>query len=338
MMKRILTALISVLLLISACSVGTFAAEEDWVEYEEVVVSLDDSYEYEEIEENHPTLSESVTVKFSADYRTIYFGKEKYSVFNDKFINDVDYYDLYNNIEYASGGTEIDNTDLDADRTGSIIYATIYYKDGTQFTAAYLKDKYRKEVENASNNRVSKYIIDFYWPEENRIIAEPQALFGSETNLYSWNVEAAVTFDVTTEISNKIIIDKGCLLIIDDEFYYIDYNEANLTYEDIANAYDEDRAYPARKITDEELIKKLSAAEDKYYTEDGGFLYDDDFTMSLGEVVIIFVFIVIPAAIFIAGIIFLIKSSKKYKKFFIFISAISLTEIILYFIIYMILQ
>ena len=119
---------------------------------------------------------------------------------------------------------------------------------------------------------------------------------------------------------------KGALITIDDDCYYVDFEEAHIESWYDFNPYDY-AELPAYEISDTELIASIQEGEDAYYSDDFGFLLDDSFTEAVSAVFLIFVFAIIPFAIFVVFLILAIRSKTVYKKMFRLIYILSAAEL-----------
>lgn len=321
-MKRILALVFSLILIISLFGFNVTATTPE-----------EEYNNYKVADDQHPTMDIMETITFSDDFCTMYFGDEKYSVFNTELlINKEYYYDrltpytLYNSVSYTPEQKEVvDDIKITANKKGNIVSCIVNYKNGTSFSVDLLLESYREEVENLTGDHSGIYIVDFEWPRLNQVYTKRAELLGSQVNIETTE-DIFVVLSETTDKS--ITIEKGTVFIVDEEFYYVDRNETGISYEDISDYTS--RSVPARKIEDEELIKKLDAAYQENLDDEGGVFYDDDFNYSMSVGLGSVIFFIFPLGIFVLGLVCMLRSKGKYKKLNLVTCILALSEILIF--------
>lgn len=270
------------------------------------------------------------SVTISEDYQKLYVDGESYSRFNASLF-EIGYIDSDRKVALSDAQKEtISNIELYTNEHETIVETNIYFKDGAYLSITFLRDDYLDTYNEIVNNQSQEYVIDFGWPQGNTVIANKTDLFGNTVTFSSDDLEWCDYFYVTiTSDDDSLNALKGSLITLDDEFYYADFEEAGIT-----NGYG---FYPAdypeltvHEITNAELLTSLEEAEAKYFADDYGFLYDDDFTETISAVFLIFVFAVIPFAIFVVFLVMAICSKAVYRKMFRLICILSGAELIIF--------
>ena len=231
---------------------------------------------------------------------------------------------------------------------GSEVYIdiVIYYKDGTSLSGLkFLNEKYLDEYNDLIENGSDTYLVDFIFPDNNFVNIPKAALFNSDNKT---TIKTDDFFDecyVYIENSSKIFrIEQGSIITYKDEFYYRDNKENGLKSEFVDGVhntiyhekstvhntiYHEKSTVSVYKITDENTINKLKEAQEKYYEDDFGFLFNEKLAESISKVLFVVIFGILPLAVLVLSIVICVRSSKKaYKKICITTSVLSVTEII----------
>lgn len=271
----------------------------------------------------------SYDVTLSEDFSELYSAGKTYSMVDaSKF--QIYHEDSQKQVVLSNSQKEtVRDVFLETAANEIFFFADIKYKNGITLSISYLDNDYMDEYSKIINGDVENYTIDFYYPEGNIIEAKKEILFdyGNSVTLTSKDIDFSDTYDVYIGKEHDLLkIVAGVILVNDDDCFYVDFEEAGLTADEWYSIYD----YPhvkAHKIKDEALLDKIYDAQDRYYRDDLGFFYDDDFTESISTALIIFVFAVIPLALFILFLILAILSKTVYKKLFTVICALSAAEL-----------
>lgn len=342
-MKKILSVILSLMLIFSCFAVTVFAENFAWDSIEEP----NDLFEEDTIEDFDVFNAKMPIGTFSDRYEKFYVDGEQYTRINATQIDmDLDYYwiveEEYNSDYYLGNSIyielsnqqnqEIKTVNLKSNKQRSLVEATLTYFDDVEMTIVYLKDSYLDEYNKVLNGETDTLVVHFTYPNNNKVIAQKNQLVG-ETVTFSRNQLADLNddFDVIAENSDgSISAVIGKLLLINDEYYYLNYAETGLEEKDVYGNIGKLANKPAHKITDEAIIKEFDDALVVYYEDDYGVLYNDSATESISIVFFIFVFAVVPLAILIFFLIKAIRGKGIYKKMYFTVVAVCLAEIIVF--------
>lgn len=274
--------------------------------------------------------AENSSVVISDDYQKLYLNGASYSRFDASKL-EIEYNTINTYIELSEAQQEtVKEVALLANEHKNIISADIFFNDGATLTVDFLRDDYLDEYNKIVNNQSEEYIIDFDWPEGNTVKAQRTALFGNRITLYGDELEFCDYYFVSTQNDDgSLTAVTGSLIIVGDEYYYVDHEENNVIIWDsfYPNALTELSAW---EITDADLIESFKEAEEKYYSEDLGFLYDDTLTESVSAIFLVCLFAIVPFIILILFLILAIRAKGFYKKLFSNICILSAAELIVF--------
>ncbi len=349
-MKKFICLIVTVLILSLGLSVTSFATGT-------VVV--------DKVQDVTPALRENAPViTFSDDFKTLYYNNHTYHQKNlasfQSYIGadwDVDpyYYEDYDDVISTDDYDIISFADyslteeqekrvksVNVSGDDIIVNLIVYYKDGTILSLDLLREDYLDEYDKLATEKFSKYEIDFEYPSENVVNVDRKYLFENEKEL----IETKDYFDymcqnvyVHTD-DGALSYQPGLLFILDDDYYYLSYEENNilpdyqysyygLFLEDYTTLY-------VHKITNEDLISQLKSAEQAYYEDDFGYLENDELANSVSYFFLILLFGVVPGVAFVVSLVFAIIKKKTYRKLLFTVCGFTLAEIIT-FIIFMVL-
>ena len=332
-MKKILSLMFAFLFIFSCFAVTAFA--EDF--------AIDDDFNI--FEAKQPTIT------FSEDYQKLYVDGEPFSRFNASTITaDFGYTVLveyeYNSQYYTGNSAYVKLTDRQKENIADILIERnqyknmyrieIYFNDGSSLTVYFLQDTCFDEYNKIISGNVNEYIVDFSYPEDNTVIAQKTDLFGETVKLNRNDLaDLYETYSVFVQSSDgSMVAYVGAVFNIGENFYYIDYKETGVDSEFL---YDTPQGMLAElsvhRITDEALLEKLNSAQESYYSDDYGILYDDDATESISTVFLIFIFAVVPAVILVISLVKAIRGKGIYKKIYGTVSALCIAELIVFVII-----
>ncbi len=216
----------------------------------------------------------------------------------------------------------IKDVTLYADGQGVVIEATIQYTSGTRMITTYLRSDCFSDYQDVMSDE-GYYEVDFGWPSNNIVTYDKSGYFGEKEKISGYILEwgdVYFVYKTNTSLSRGI----GGLIVNDDEYYYLDFKE-NQT--DSEHFYYEEKDLFGYRITDPELISRLDVAKAAYYSEDVGFLYDDNLSQSVSAVLLCVVFGLIPLGILITCLILMLRTKKTYKKIFATICILSVAEL-----------
>ena len=314
-MKKIIALVITFLLLFSCFCMATQASEMPYYE------------------ETTSPLNPNVNVSFSADYKTLFFGAQKYVSFPcENMVNDPSY-TMPNEINLTeTQSSETTDISIYSCEYGTLISAEISFTDGSCFTTTYIKENYIEELNDISNSPNTAYTVDFIFPTNNTIITTYDKLLGELTTIKNPYdiIDDYFYVEISTK-DKKLKIFVGYLILYNDEYYYYDFAANNTSYSEI-DLYDI-KSINAYKISDADTIKSFESAKKLYYDDEFGFFLDDNFSKKVAIGFIIFLFAIIPFAALIFFIILTVKSKGIYKKLSILTSAFLVAELIIFIII-----
>lgn len=276
------------------------------------------------------TLAAPSSATLTEDYQALSLNGKTYSRFN---ISDAetDYQTLDVNVELSPTQQEsISEVAFQGNENESLIYVDIAFKDGSSLTAGFVRDDFVDEYINITAGQVDKYVIDFEYPEGNILSVSKNKFYGDKVLLNSNQLEWCDYFSITAATDDvSISVYVGSLLIVEEDYYFVDFKEQNLGNRNDFYPFDysELQAY---KITDSETIERIQAAEDDYYSEDLGFLFDDELGETISAVFLIVVFGIVPGVIFLMFLFLAIRSKTVYKKMFRTIYLVSGFELIVF--------
>ena len=282
-------------------------------------------------------LADETAPTISDDYQTVYLNGETYSRFNASMI-DTNYYIGETPLALTESQQEIiANTSASTNSSKTFLQVNLNFADGATMTAYFLRDDFKEKYYELLENPSSIYVVNFRWPDDNRIdapksliMANPVTLYYDELNLCDW-------YPVIADLGDgSSTIHVGSLLISSDRYYYVDYKEIGVTN---PNSFKPDSygKLPAYEITDPTLVTQLRDGEEAFYGDSFGFLYDDDFTNTVSAIFLILIFAVVPAVILVLFLILAIRSKTIYRKLFSVICGCAGAELVIFTIVAMIL-
>lgn len=287
---------------------------------------------------------------FSEDFQIMYYdGYEYYQ--KDLRMVETGYSDAYDtgdfyiddfyglsNADYELTNTQkelVDNIYIDMFTTFSDIATTveITYKNGTCLTISYLREDYVDDYEKFLNGDFSEIEINFLWPERNVIKTNKNLLMTSKTKEIStedfWYNSMDFAVYVATD-DGALSYEIGQIVEITGTYYYLDYNENNVTiHTDFMEEKDtQNDTVILREITDEALIAEIDTAMEAFYSDDYGYLYNDELANAISYFFLILLFGVVPGIVFLVTFIFAFIKKGKYRKLLFTASFFTLAEII----------
>ncbi len=274
---------------------------------------------------------ENGVITFNEDYTELYYNQERFIMAKLNSIRFEGFDAVGFTVELTDDQkNEIDDTEFNVEFSGTVIEAVIEFKSGSTMFAYYVKESKVKDYEAIQSAEWEKGEIDFYWPEENKVSVTRGQLTTNLQEIQILEIDSWDYFDVNAVSSdNELRANKGKLLVKQDEYYYIDFAVTGITDTDGFFIYDYDKL-SVYKITDEALCEQIEAAIEKNYGDDYGFLYNDEFTTAVSDILLVIVFGIIPFGVFVVFLISAIRSKTKYKKFYRTVYISALVEIIVF--------
>ena len=323
-MKKILSITIAFMLIFSCFAVNAFAEDLDLLNAKTPIGTFSDRYEKFYAEGEQYTRIKASVIETDLNYNWIV--EEEYV--SEYYLGVGIYIELTNQQKQ-----EIKTVKLKTNKDRTLIEATFTYFDDAQMTVMYLKDAYLDEYNKVVTGQTETLTIDFMYPYSNTVEAQRQQLVGEMTTFTNSRlVDLEDDYDVVAKNSDgSMSVVVGKLLVIDDEYYYLNYKEAGFGEDDwYSGSIGKIANKPLHKITDANLLVAIDGAMQEYYNDDYGVLYDDNVTESISTVFFVFVFAVIPLAILVFFLIKAIKGKGIYKKLYLVVVAVCLAELIVF--------
>ncbi|MBR3908151.1 MAG: hypothetical protein IKJ50_00340 [Clostridia bacterium] len=311
-MKKILSIFIAVLVLLSCFSFNTFAWEE--------IGPYDEA-----------ALDPNSVITFSEDYKKLYVDDIPYSRFYSSTISITTYQGIDNETEFSNSQSDVDDTYILSSENGEMLEVELYFKDGFSLSATYLRDDYIKEFNHLTESDTEKLYIVFQladesWDREEIVVEADLNLLKGEPCEITPSFMGSEPFYVSAKSDKfEMYVDKGTLFYTGDEYCYVDYAEFGIDPEEF-DTYDYEGA--AYKVQDPALLQQIEEARAKYYEDDYGIFFDDDFTEIVAKVFITLLFAVIPFAILVLTLILGIKAKGIYKKLYFTTCILAAAELI----------
>lgn len=323
-MKKILSITIAFMLIFSCFAVNVFAEDLDMLNAKTPIGTFSDRYEKFYAEGEQYTRIKASVIETDLNYNWIV--EEEYV--SEYYLGVGIYIQLTNQQKQ-----EIKTVKLKTNKDRTLIEATFTYFDDAQMTVMYLKDAYLDEYNKVVTGQTETLTIEFVYPSYNNVEAQRQQLVGEMTTFTNSRlVDLEDDYDVVARNSDgSMSVVVGKLLVIADEYYYLNYKEAGFGEDDwYSGSIGEIANKPLNKITDTQLIAAIDGAMEEYYNDDYGVLYDDDVTESISIGFFVFVFAVVPLAILVFFLIKAIRGKGIYKKLYFAVVAVCLAEIVVF--------
>ena len=323
-MKKLLSLIISFVLIFSCFAVTVFAEDFDLLNAKTPIGTFSDRYEKFYAEGEQYTRIKASVIETDLNYNWIV--EEEYV--SEYYLGVGIYIQLTNQQKQ-----EIKTVKLKTNKDRTLIEATFTYFDDAQMTVMYLKDAYLDEYNKVVTGQTETLTIEFVYPSYNNVEAQRQQLVGEMTTFTNSRlVDLEDDYDVVAKNSDgSMSVVVGKLLVIADEYYYLNYKEAGFGEDDwYSGSIGEIANKPLHKITDTQLIAAIDGAMEEYYNDDYGVLYDDDVTESITIGFFVFVFAVVPLAILVFFLIKAIRGKGIYKKLYFAVVAVCLAEIVVF--------
>ena len=323
-MKKLLSLIISFVLVFSCFAVTVFAEDFDLLNAKTPIGTFSDRYEKFYAEGEQYTRIKASVIETDLNYNWIV--EEEYV--SEYYLGVGIYIQLTNQQKQ-----EIKTVKLKTNKDRTLIEATFTYFDDAQMTVMYLKDAYLDEYNKVVTGQTETLTIEFVYPSYNNVEAQRQQLVGEMTTFTNSRlIDLEDDYDVVAKNSDgSMSVVVGKLLVIADEYYYLNYKEAGFGEDDwYSGSIGEIANKPLHKITDTQLIAAIDGAMEEYYNDDYGVLYDDDVTESISIGFFVFVFAVVPLAILVFFLIKAIRGKDIYKKLYFAVVAVCLAEIVVF--------
>ena len=265
----------------------------------------------------------------SEDYQTIYMNGNTYHRFNASMI-DSSYYSQCMTVELSATQQEsIDDINILANESCSLLEVEIAFKDGSLLTAHFMKEDAIDSYEKIVSASDALYTVDFKYPYGNRVSGYKEFYTANPIVLDEFTLNGCNSHYVYIDIQEDTQLLVGALLTYDAHYYYVDFNEIGVKGLYNFDPYDYS-TLSAYEITDTSLLEDIKTGETAYYNDDFGFFYDDNFTEAVAKLFLIIAFAVLPAIALVLFLILAIRAKGIYKKLFAIICGCSGVELILF--------
>ena len=263
------------------------------------------------------------------NFSTLTLNGERYETFDSATLRTSEFSEFKCTFDLTDTQKEtVERIYTQVNEKGNIITAEYTFKNGSVLSTYYLHEDFFEEYDTVNSDGWNLCEIDFIYPENNILNFTKDKLLGESYNLSMAEDEIANWFDVVAVSGDKSFrVTKGILIDTDEEYYYLDFKSAGITYSDFdVENYDH---LPVYRITDPEVKEQIDKAIDEYYDDGFGFLNDDKTTKKVSDIVLVIIFLILPFAVFVLFFILALRSKTKYKKLFrtIYILALILTLI-----------
>ena len=199
------------------------------------------------------------------------------------------------------------------DADNIIAEVSLTYQDGASLLAGYVKDSQRDQLTALLEDENTKATVEFWYTEGKYPISPVKDFKGTSVTLHQQILhycDQFIVYGVSEELDIRSIL--GVVLAEGGKFYYVDAKETGY------HPYDYDlweyASLDGYEITDEALLATLEANTAEYYSDGVGMLYDDQFTEMLSIAVLVLVFGILPGALLILAVIFLIRNKGYQRK------------------------
>ena len=302
-MKKIISLIITVLLLVSCFSLIASASEID-----------------EDYYEKPCELPADKKITFSEDYKTLYVGEQPYSRFNTyNAIFETEYTVVNKIINHDETVSEVD---LLANKKGNVIDATISYTDGAQLWCSFMENSYLDEYENIIKDNVDALFVDFSSDKKQYFKIEIEKLKSKKVTLktedFYYDAEPFYVYAITSD--KNIELTRGEIYILPDKAYYESSDMSK------GNSGIDGEEWTLYEIQDKKIIEELNLKVKEYYSEwEYGTFMDEEISKNITIPFFWICFIFIPIAVMAMSIIFFVRSKTKIYKRIYFITGILAT-------------
>ncbi len=337
-MKKVLSIIIAVILIISCFAVTCFAG----IEANSSIEVDSDNMFYGDI-----YLDEKTTASIDEDFEVLTVNGKKYvpvnvsdfpmDFYTIEMKNDIDsttiigYYPMDFRLSEAQK-EKISAVSMACNDTYSVYLVDLHFKNGSTYSQSFMRESLIPEYEKLLKNE-GEYVIDYWYPEDNQVYADKATLVISETiTINTGEIDYIDFFDVHIQTSGGELVKNVGVLITnsEDKFYYADSEENGKTGDWYSNFDWSPTDIKVHEITDPVLYEQLVAAQKAYYDDDYGLLYNSASSETVGKVLLIVFFLIVPIAVLVIFTIKAIKGKGAYRMLYIAISVGALVELIIF--------
>ena len=206
-----------------------------------------------------------------------------------------------------------------------VIRLEIHRNDGVTLEMTYIQEEFYEDYMALLEQE--EYTVRFVYPRNNDSITEKSLLCGEETTLYRDQLREMKTFFSVYAVSGEFMqLEKGWLLVIEGEYYFVDKAESGL--EESHNIRQEPKI-AAYKVTDPDLCARFDEAMALYYGDGLGVLENPEVTDRISAVFMIIMFGFLPFAVLVTFTVFAIVTKKRvYRTLYIIVGSCALLVLI----------
>jgi hypothetical protein len=269
---------------------------------------------------------ESVT--FSPNEESLTYRGDTYLRLDEIFLFEVSYSELDAEVELSAHQAElIDRVTLETNLHENIIYARIYYADGTITAAEYLAEEYYDFYLDVVEEDLDYYYVDFEIPSGNIVEVDVTKNLGESITLTGYDIMDCTSYLVYSSSEDGLLnAITGAVIDFGFDYYYVNFNDMKVL---IRQSFDptQQSALTMKEIVDKEVLEQVKSGIRTYnaYIDDYGYhdVYDYDYEYQAETAYSVFsiiflsiIFGLIPLAVFIVFLILAIRAKGTYRKIF----------------------
>lgn len=246
------------------------------------------------------------------------------------------------NISYASSSTsvqvpkslqsQIKSATMYSTSNGWVISVTVNYNNGATMQLTFARDDILPELQQICHSDEVVCYVDFWWENTGSVEAAIKQFKGKPATLSISDVSRSDYYDVIYKYSAlDTWVYRGFVCERNSKFYYVDYQENNIS--DPVGFYPGagPEQYKAYEITDPWLVAQIQSAVDAEFSG------SSELGQNLSAGLLTFLFAVIPAAILIFSIICFIRTKNYYRITWGITGGLCIAELIVFIILSLIL-
>lgn len=306
-MKKLFCMFLAAMLLCGlTLSVSATEETHDWADFE-----IDAGNAMPFLSEDFTTL----TIDGETYHRMDISYFENYTLENELFIALTDDQQL-----------QVKNATLATDSKKIIASVSITYRDGSSFSAGFVKDSQRDRLTALLEDENTTAWVEFWNAYSVSATAPIKNFKGKPVQLrdnFLNYCDQFFVYGINYNINIRCIL--GVVLTHEGKFYYVDAQETGYNpYDSDLWSYDFLDGY---EITNEALLTALQENTEEYYSDGVGMLYDDDFTEDMSIGVLVLLFGILPGFVLILAVILLIRSKGYQRKTWAVTAGIAASEL-----------
>ncbi len=259
-------------------------------------------------------LPEEPRLSLDERLQTLRYNDTSYVRFDARYTPWEEYGQRYYNVDCTA--TDVIYAEASISTEELFITVYLYYEDGSQ-TTLYFIQKTRKSEHSSLSKPASEAIVDFQYPSKNTVPFVTGYFRNDPVQLSISYGDDYDLFEVYSQSKDgRIRVDKGLLLIHEEQYYYIDYEAAGFLFPVSDLTVAELNRLPAFAIHDPAVTLRLEEAYDRYNSYSFG-LFSGSFMDVVGTVLLVLAFCIFPLAVFVVFLILALQAKTRvYKKLF----------------------